>query len=341
MGLIDSLGAGLVINAIGAAVDSLGLSSHGRDQVVSQENQRELLELQNQYNQENFDRQFAAENAEFDRRYQQFQSPQALVRQYSEAGLNPSAVLAGGKAGFGGVGSAVNPSSVSVPSVSPSAPMQTSQKDSADYIDALSRMKLNDAQQEEIFQLLKGKILEQDDMHKWQGVLTAQKHFEYELDKKYGDDKRANEIANLVQQGLLMYMQGQESYANAKFLEAKEMLSQDEHKFNQVKYPKYGLYLDAMIQGAKAQAANDFAGAKESKARAEFQEFTNKMRNKFSREEYVSYVNKLVSDGLLSMAEGKEAKRRISILDDARSSLFGKTLDNALEYIKGKISIFH
>ena len=341
MGLIDSLGAGLVINAIGAAVDSLGLSSHGRDQVVSQENQRELLALQNQYNQENFDRQFAAENAEFDRRYQQYQSPQALVRQYSEAGLNPSAVVSGGKAGFGGVGSAVNPSSISVPSVSASAPMQTSQKDSADYIDALSRLKLTDAQQEEIFQLLRGKIREQDDTHKWQSVLTAQKLFEYELDKKYGDDKRANEIANLVQQGLVMYMQGQESYANAKFLQAKEMLSQDEHKFNQVKYPKYGLYLDAMIQGARAQAAKDFAGAEESKARTEFQEFTNKMRNKFSKEEYVSYVNKLVSDGLLSKADGEEAKRRLSILDDARSSLFGKTLDNALEYIKGKISIFH
>ena len=204
MGLIDSLGAGLVINAIGAAVDSLGLSSHGRDQVVSQENQRELLALQNQYNQENFDRQFAAENAEFDRRYQQYQSPQALVRQYSEAGLNPSAVLAGGKAGFGGVGSAVNPSSVSVPAVSPSAPMQTSQKDSADYIDAISRLKLNDAQQEEIFQLLRGKLREQDDTHKWQSVLTAQKLFEYELDKKYGDDKRANEIANLVHVAYLL-----------------------------------------------------------------------------------------------------------------------------------------
>lgn len=316
MGLLDFLSdipiVGSVSSAIDAGLDSIGLSQHGRDQYVSQENQRELFSIQNQYNQENFDRQFAAENAEFDRRYQQYQSPQALVRQYSEAGLNPSAVLSGGKAGFGGVGSAVNPSSVSVPSVSPSAPMQISQKSSSDYIDAISRMKLNDAQQEEIFQLLKGKIREQDDTHKWQSVLTAQKMFEYELDKKYGDNKRANEIANLVEQGLLMYMQGQEAAANVNFLKAKEMLAQDEHKFNQVKYPKYGLYLDAMIQEAKAQAARDYASASESRENAEQTRLFNKI---YGDKRYQhSIISQAVSAGQKAIEENKLTKKQVEYI---------------------------
>ena len=303
MGLLDFLSSvpivGSVMSAFDAGLDSIGASQHGRDQYVSQENQRELLAIQNQYNQENFDRQFAAENAEFDRRYQQYQSPQALVRQYSEAGLNPSAVLAGGKAGFGGVGSAVNPTSPSVPSVSPSSPMGVSGKSSPDYIDALSRMNLNEAQTSEIYSLLLGKLREQDDTHKWQGVLTAQKMFEYELDKKYGDDKRANEIANMVQDGLLKYMQGQEAAANALFLKAKEMLAYDEHKFNQVKYPKYGLYLDAMIQGARAQAAKDLASAFESRQHGALyvsEKDAQDIANNLSKDTYDSRLKEMLSD---------------------------------------------
>lgn len=317
MSLLDSL-FGFILSPIEATEDSLGMSQHGRDQYISQANQRELLAIQNRYNQENFDRQFAAENQEFDRRYNQYQSPQALVRLYSEAGLNSSAVLGSGQSGFGQIGAAVNPSPVSVPSSSSPSPMQISQKSASDTIDALSRMKLNEAQKDEIYELLKGKLREQEDTHKWQSVLTAQKAFEFELDKKYGDNKRAQEIANLAQEGLVLYMQGQESAANAKFLKAKEMLAEDEHKFNDIKYPKYGLYLDAMIQAIRAQAVESSAKAGEASANAAV-----------LREE------KRIRSVAADIKEGASANELKSVIDD----LIAKSAISEEQYAKALVEI--
>ena len=260
MGLFDTVLSAIGLNGVlDATMDSLGLSPHGRDQYVSQNNQRDLMALQNHYNREMFDYQFEQENAEFDRRFNQYQSPAALVKQYSEAGLNPAALMQNGSTGFGGVGSAVNPTGVSVAPTSPSAPMSQSSKSSTDYIDALSRLKLNDAQSEEIFQLLSGKLREQDDQHSWQLLLQFQQKFENELLQKYGDAERGQQVANLVQEGLLLKMQSKESDAYSKLLQAKKLLAEDEHKFNDVKFPKYGLYLDALIQSLRSESSRNYS----------------------------------------------------------------------------------
>lgn len=336
MGFLDVLLNAVGLGAVESTLDSLGMTQHGRDQYVSQANQRELLAIQNRYNQENFDRQFAAENQEFDRRYNQYQSPQALVRQYSEAGLNPSVVLSSGQSGFGQIGSAVNPSPVSVPSLSSPSPMLISQRDSNDYIDALSRMKLNDAQKDEIYALLKGKLREQDDTHKWQSVLSAQKAFEFELDKKYGDNKRAQEIANLAQEGLVLYMQGQESAANAKFLKAKEMLADDEHKFNQVKYPKYNLYLDAIMQAIKSETSRNYSEASYSTSLANTENALRGFRLQLIDNE-VTLSDKTLQSNIDKIVN--EGKKSAFLPDIAEQELEMAKKENNMYYAKAILSI--
>ena len=80
MGLFDTVLSAIGLNGVlDATFDSLGLSPHGRDQYVSQNNQRDLMALQNRYNREMFDYQFEKENAEFDRRFNQYQSPAAIL----------------------------------------------------------------------------------------------------------------------------------------------------------------------------------------------------------------------------------------------------------------------
>lgn len=273
MGFLESLWEGTIGGLAESTLDSLGASRHGRDQVVNQENALEQMRVQNQYAVENWQNQFKQTNEEFDRRYNLYQSPRALVRQYNEAGLNPAVALSGGSAGFGGVGSAVNPSSVPISHGSVVGHGSVSDSRPSDYIDALSRLKLSEAQSTEIFELLKGKLRQQDDAHDMQSALLFAQRWQNEMNNLYGSEERARKLTNLVYEGISLLMQGKESEAGYKFIEAKTTLAHDEHLKNKEELPRVGLQLDALIgmwkkmggyyqsagayQSAQAQTEND------------------------------------------------------------------------------------
>lgn len=125
-----------------------------------------------------------------------------MVKQYNEIGLNPAGMLQAGQSGFGNIGAAVNPTPVSMSHGSTVGHGSVSDSKSADYIDALSRMKLNEAQTQEIYSLLKGKIREQDDAHNIQGAVLFAKNFENQLNQLYGSEERARKLTNLVYEGI-------------------------------------------------------------------------------------------------------------------------------------------
>lgn len=258
----DVLPVTFVTDLYESTADSLGLTRHGRDQVVAQNNSKELMALQQQYHQENFDREFSAANAEYDRRYLAYQTPQAQVQQLSRAGLSPAVMVQHGGAGFSPA-SSLQPSTPSPASISP-GPQNVSNNSRVvglEYLDAMSKMKLNDAQRQEILDLLKGRMREQDDQHNLALTIQAQKEWNLALDKAYGHDERANKLANLVNEGLLLYMQHKESEANAKFLQAKTQVATDEHLLNEQQRPLLKLYLEALTQAARAKSSADYAQA--------------------------------------------------------------------------------
>lgn len=252
MGLFDFFG-----DIISTPFDMLGLSRHSRDQQIEQQNQQYLMALQDQY----YDENFAAENEEWQRRYDETQSPDAKAREYRKIGINPSAMLQNGNGGF--PQTSVQPSSP--PNVTPPSQGQIYQGGyNTDLLGDIAKMELNEAQKDEIYSLLKGKLREQEDAHELAQIMRAQKEFTLGLDKVYGSDERANKLANLVQEGLVLYLQGQESEKNAKFLEAKTILSNDEHVLNKQQLPLLKLYLEALIQATKAKAVESSARASEA-----------------------------------------------------------------------------
>lgn len=96
----------------------------------------------------------------------------------------------------------------------------------------------------------------------------------------------------------------------------------------------------AQANEANAGAERNKAEARHSSAQAEYQEFSNRMRNEFKQDEYNAYVDKLWRDDMLSRAEYEEAKRRADVIKNSRRNSFTRALDNGLEYLKEKVSIF-
>lgn len=92
------------------------------------------------------------------------------------------------------------------------------------------------------------------------------------------------------------------------------------------------------LQSAQANSANASAALSGEQKRA--QQFINDMRSHFSAQEYETYVDNLMRDSMLSEAEHAEAMRRMRLIPSPQSPKFKQYLDDALEYVKSKISIF-
>lgn len=302
MGWLDSLGLGAASSVLGDVTnwvtDTIGLSRHSRDQMYNEELQKELLSLQNQYYNENWDKQFKATNTEFDRRYNQYESAVARTKDLAKAGFSPAALMQNGNTGFGGVSPAGNAILPSVPhSAVPSMPLP-SQSGFSDNLDAISKMKLSEAQSEEIFQLLKGRLRAQDDEHRLQTSLAVAREFENGLNKLYGSDERAQHLNNMVYEGLLLYLRGDESAANKKLLEAKIDLSKDEHQKNSIEIKNLQRYLDAIIlkYGRESQYYSAAAG------------YQNAL--KMSEDEFRSFRKRLYEfqGDILQLEKGRETE---------------------------------
>lgn len=98
--------------------------------------------------------------------------------------------------------------------------------------------------------------------------------------------------------------------------------------------------LRAYINLSNAQAKQALSTADVNKEKTRFDKFTNDMRDNFKINEYDSYIKELNAKGILSDADSYEAMRKISLLSNLRGNEFIKRLDESLEWIKGKISIF-
>lgn len=98
--------------------------------------------------------------------------------------------------------------------------------------------------------------------------------------------------------------------------------------------------LNSQLALQSAQTSSASASANLSTAQASAQKFINDMRSHFSAQEYETYVTQLMKDGMLSEADHAEAMRRLRIIEKTHGSALSSALDDALEWLKAKISIF-
>lgn len=99
--------------------------------------------------------------------------------------------------------------------------------------------------------------------------------------------------------------------------------------------------LDAYIKLSGAQTSEAYAGARLKSAQSDFEEFSNSMRSHFKEDVFDTYITKLQNERLISNADAYEARRKIRVLGSIENGTdFLRKLDGALEWIKGKISIF-
>ena len=102
----------------------------------------------------------------------------------------------------------------------------------------------------------------------------------------------------------------------------------------------YNAKLNAYLNLSKAQTKEAASSASLKDEQARFAKFDNDLRSKYSADVANSYIKELTSKGLISSADGKEALRKLSILEHLSGDSYIRKLDEALEWIKGKISIF-
>lgn len=92
----------------------------------------------------------------------------------------------------------------------------------------------------------------------------------------------------------------------------------------------------------QSEQGRNNADARKSRAEAAYKEYENDLRDKTKDEALDALVGRLYADGLISAKDAEEAQRKIDVIRKARQSgKFLKGVDDTLEWLKGKVSIFN
>lgn len=270
--ILPMIGMAALSGVSAASQSAITASTNDKQVAANKELQEDAQEYNTQmYNQQVADQRenFNLENAEYDRRvkqqnqlqrdmmkyvFEKYSSPAAQAKALEQAGINPAALYAQGQSPFGGMpsGDVSAPASGSIASpsapTSPVASVGTLHNEAAGFthmlsefgnaITAVSQSSLQDAQKTEINTLLehklRGMILEND----WTFIKKGISQIQLGIDKLFAKPKARAELKRTVNEAMLFKLKGQTEKFQAKLLQIKEKLGQQEYDFKEKYNPQ-------------------------------------------------------------------------------------------------------
>jgi hypothetical protein len=192
-------------------------------------------------------------------------------------------------------------------------------------------------------------------------ALEANNRFDLLLKQTFGYSEKNYQLQKLMSESFKNFASGNLDKAKEELTKVENQLTQYEVYFKKATFDDAvaqvgilrNLY-NAQIQTEKSKQAELSASAEEHRAsakehlsgsalkdaQADFQRFDNDMRKAYKQDVYMAYLQKLLAEGQLSYADYLEAKRKAEVIENVQGKFGSKQLDDALEYIKSKVSIF-
>lgn len=271
---------------------------------------------------------------------------EAQSKQLSNIGVNPASVFSGG--------SIPNGSMPSVPSV-PSAP--NLENVGAAATSSLSQMvsALGEVQGYKERDARVHKLQQEYETEKFNTNLAKANSI---LTEKYGDQKWSADLMDLTNQAYLKYVQGDLAGAEIIYKDMLTNIASEEYKMKKEDALQYAQYLQLARQNLSSQISlnqekkrteksaqvSNYASARNQNALAKISEIQGEVDNKVKYAKIKSLGQQLIRDNLLSQAEQREYAIKMSryqdLIDAREFTDAAAFLDSALEWLKGKISIF-
>ena len=311
---LEDLGKGIANSAVSGAINTgLGLLGQG---IVNKQ---------------------ARENYQW--QYDNFLSPKAQVKAMTAAGLNPAAV-------FGNNAPVLNSGGLSIPANPLGGIGTSSLSDISTYIMAKSQAKKNGAEVKNL------------------DIDAEAKQFELDLNKLFSSPER---VANLTaawknvrllddehnikewttaKEKALSELSGVQRDTAQKVLDNMDIQIKQENKQREedIKLTQERQKTEKTSQSANVASANaSNASASVSRENRRLQAALADIEEAGKTEKINSLISEYKSKGLLSDAEAKDAQMRLdrlSSVEDKRTSSFFREVDNYLEWLKNKVSIF-
>lgn len=336
-------------NLVGAGISAAGAASMNEDTMnFNREEAAKARQFQkDMYQQQLIDQQML---------YEKYQSPEALVRQFGQAGVNSAAVLGSGKGGFSGAlpsvpsapsGSAASISGLSNPLEYFADALKGSTSDSVSVLNAITDKNLKDKQALKVL-AEKANLEVQNGILKWQDMIN----------NTVGSEKAKQELNSIVEQvGLLS---AQKNYAQAQKLVADTIQRLNDKDFDikdeelsQLKLR--GTFLEAdlnnsleyqreTIKTEKSKQQSNYATARQQNALAKISEIQGDIDAKTKVQKLKSLQQQLIRDNILSQSEQREFSIKMSRLQDLMDArdYDGSVgfVDDLLQYLKETVSIF-
>ena len=277
-------------------------------------------------------------NAQF--AYNNFNSPAAQVRGFQQAGMNPAVAMSESGGSSGG-----NQSAPPAPTENPFGMVNL--ETYANSLKALADAKKSGVDTRSAEEDIKLKQIEQDS-----------KEFELRLQKYFGTKERAQALALLEKNVRIAQLTGdtkEQEKAINEWLKAKEkaISEAEENKRDilQKELDNTDKRLKLENRVLSTQGTANLASANASNTQADVNRQTRRLQSALADIEEAGKTEKIKSliadykkNQQISEADAKEAEVKLSRLlsiEDKRSSGFFREVDNYLEWLKGKVSIFH
>ena len=307
---------------------------------------REDFQTQNQAARENALYQNTLSKDLSDYIYRNFSSPEAQVKAFSKAGINPAAVLGSNGSGFGQQGSSVltpsfrggsapSSSMVGLPQLSnPYSGMQEMVPAISSSIQSLADANLKGAETDKLLTLLPAEL--QSILLENHGVMLTNQFQEmfnanYEA---FGSKEMAAKVNSLESEAYLNWMRGDTEAAQAKLNEALEYYQNIQNTVEgQFAMLKAGLtvkLLEQQIETEKSKQDFNYSSAKESRATAAFTSYQLSFQKALEAnrlDEAISTATKAANDAFISEEELRIIKYAVAearVRADHAEELFWK-----------------
>lgn len=289
-------------------------------------------------------KQVAAQKDLFDYTWEKANSPNAQVKNLTAAGLNPVGML--GSHGLSEIGS---PSGQISP-IDYQGIGTTDLSGLAQYIAATADAKKKGVEMPGIEADTQGKLLDND-----------RKRFENDLLKTYGNDKMAAEVS-LAWQNYALALQSEE--LNNQEIAKKQWEVAKEKALSQVAANQRDILKKELdnkdteiqlrnqqkreeIKTEKSKQSANYASANQSNTQADVNRQLRRLNAALAdveegvkTDKIQNLINEYRAKSAMSDLDYQEANRRIEAMQHMRDNELGREVDNFLEWLKGKVSIF-
>ena len=289
-------------------------------------------------------KQVAAQKDLFDYTWNKANSPQAQVKNLTAAGLNPVAMFGShGLSEVGSPGGQISPLDFQGIGT-------TDLSGLAQYIAATADAKKKGVEIPGIEADTQGKLLDND-----------RKKFDNDLLKTYGNDKMAAEVS-LAWQNYALALQTED--LNKQEIAKKQWEAAKEKAMSQVAENQRDILKKELdnkdteislrnqqkreeIKTEKSKQSANYASANQSNTQADVNRHLRRLNSALADVEESSktdkihnLINEYRAKSAMSDLDYQEANRRIEAMQHMRDNELGREVDNFLEWLKGKVSIF-